>query len=1126
MKKLFLTASLLLSLAGAIQAQTILDEDFETGNTGSALQPVASGEGWSVVSSYNGENTNYTWHNYYSNPDGEGGGTINGACCAAVYGPFSVASSLDGAGPREEILLTPELDLNDTYQLSFIFRVSPVHSSQSSKYDLEVRVAIDGNLDDAETIFSLHNEKMLRESGVMDFPIPGWSPYTAQVDLSDYKGEKVKLAFVYKMYAETSNVVWLDDVSVKKFTPASGPVASLSANRYIFPEMYIGEKMYSDVITLTNTGRDGLKVTGVDLPSGFSVNRDFSDLTLDRYKAVSFQIAYNAGLTTAASGDVVLHTNGGDVKVAVSATKQIVPEGYQLETFESFNPPAGWLNNGWTWTEAAFEGDRSMNCSGGFGACTLRSPRLDLTDGGTLTFSYYNMYDDEEQYPYYDIGLQVSYDGGDNWTTKWVSDYQNGLNQLLTANVDLGYGNDMCYVRWYYPMVETDDEGAAPHSSFTLDRVLLPNVFGLGGAPTGAKIVAPANGSEDIYPRDVKLEWSPAQFAEGYKVYVGTNAACDDLVNGEDVGVALSYTIPVCEYSTTYRWKVVPYNAQGNGSGVSTWRFTTQPDASVSEFPYEQNFETSGTPAGWVQTPSQNYNRTWDVNTLYPYIVDGKSYGAFATVWLNAGDWNAVATQEFDLPADKNMCITFAWGDEHPASLVNDPTGLVKKENVTPNNGVSELTFDIFADGEWTTLTTISEKSFDGGDHKYWITEKVDLKDYKGKKVQFRWRHLSYSGQDDGGAIARVRLYENEDSKGAFNMSEWKAGKVNYEKAVNSGDIFTLLNEGNAPLKVADVKFNTPNFSSSLNAGDEIAVNDGKTFSLQFNALQNENTVNDVMTVEFEGGYTMELPVSGEALPEGTYYYSFEPNPLDYVWSDDFTMIDVDKGANYDFSSYWVHYSAGGTKCAFSVESDSKEDGLYGMMSPISGMYALVGASPVSSAANNWIIWKKMKATSGSKFEFYGRNLETLQSVLPDPKHQVTVLVSTTGNTNTADFTTAMRTTEMPHLNGDEWNHYEVDLSSYAGQEIYVALQHSTVSASNLAFFDDFCFHNFNVNNSGLNGVATDIADDAQVEVYNLSGMPVAKGLGMSTRDKLANGFYIVKVTDANGVSRAFSIAR
>ena len=270
----------------------------------------------------------------------------------------------------------------------------------------------------------------------------------------------------------------------------------------------------------------------------------------------------------------------------------------------------------------------------------------------------------------------------------------------------------------------------------------------------------------------------------------------------------------------------------------------------------------------------------------------------------------------------------------------------------------------------------------------------------------------------------------------------------------------------------------------------------------------------------------MELPVSGEALPEGTYYYSFEPNPLDYVWSDDFTMIDVDKGANYDFSSYWVHYSAGGTKCAFSVESDSKEDGLYGMMSPISGMYALVGASPVSSAANNWIIWKKMKATSGSKFEFYGRNLETLQSVLPDPKHQVTVLVSTTGNTNTADFTTAMRTTEMPHLNGDEWNHYEVDLSSYAGQEIYVALQHSTVSASNLAFFDDFCFHNFNVNNSGLNGVATDIADDAQVEVYNLSGMPVAKGLGMSTLDKLANGFYIVKVTDANGVSRAFSIAR
>lgn len=1125
MKRFFLTAAALAVITGA-QAQTILDEGFETGNTGNALQPVAAGEGWTVVNGYKGTNVNYTWHNYYADPNGEAGGTITGACCAAVDGPFSAVSSLDGIGPREEILLTPELDLNDTYQLQFTFRVSPVNATDASRYDLQVRVVTDGELSSAETIFSIQDERMLREAGVMTYPISTWNPATARVDLSDFKGEKVKLAFVYKMLAETSNVVWLDDVSVKKFTPADGPVAALSLERYTYPQMYIGEKMYSDVITLTNQGKDGLKVTGVDLPAGFSINGDLGSVDLERYRSYDFQIVYEAQLASATGGDVVLHTTGGDVKVAVSAARQFVPEGSMLETFESYNPPAGWVNNGWTWTNQAFEGDRSMSCSGDFGACSLRSPRLDLTDGGKVTFSYYNYFQDEEGdvAPEYEIELQVSYDGGDNWITKWSTDYQKDLNQLLTTTVDLGLGNDMSYVRWYYPAVETDDEGAAPHSSFTLDRVLLPNVFGADGAPMAAKIVSPANGADQIYPRDVKLEWTPAQFAEGYKVFVGTNTACNDLVDGVDVGSALSYTIPACEYSTTYRWKVVPYNAQGNAAGVSTWRFTTQADVTVSEFPYEQNFLTSGTPEGWTQTPSTNYGRTWDVNSIYPYVADGKEYGAFSTMWLNAGDSNAVMTQEFSLPEDADMCITFVWGDEHPASLVVDPKGIVKKQNVEPNNGVSELFFDINVDGEWTTLSSLSEKSFDG-DRKYWINEKIDLAPYKGKKVQFRWRHCSYSGKDNGGAISHIVLYENVSSKGTFNTSEWNAGKVNYDKATASGDIFTLINQGSAPLVVKEVKFNTPNFSSSLKSGDTVEPESGLAFSLGFSALQTPGVVTDAMTVEFESGYSMELSLTGEALPKGTYYYSFEPNPLDYVWDEDFTMIDADRGVNFNIGSYWVNYTAGGMKGAFSVESDSKENGMYGMMAPVSGMYALVGASPVSSAADNWIISKKMKATTTSSFEFYGRNWESLNSVLPSAKHAVTVLVSTAGNTDTKDFEVVMRTTEMPYLADKEWNFYDVDLSAYAGKDIYVALRHTTTSASNLAFFDDFRFNDFDLEGAGIENVGAGIADDAEIEVYSIGGVLVAKGQGMKVCETLAKGFYVVKVTDASG-ARAFTIAR
>ena len=229
----------LLCLGSAANAQTILSEDFETGNKGDKWQPVAAGAGWTVVSSYSGNNANYNWHNYYSDPKGEyTSATISGECCAGVDAPF--VSSTDGNGPREEILLTPELNLDDNYQLEFKFKVSPVNCKDGQRYDLQVRVVTDDNLAGSETIFSIQNEKMLRESGVLVFPITDWNIYTPKIGLEDFKGEKVKLAFVYKMLDEAANVAWLDDVVVKKYTPPTGPLAQLSLNRLEFGNIYIG----------------------------------------------------------------------------------------------------------------------------------------------------------------------------------------------------------------------------------------------------------------------------------------------------------------------------------------------------------------------------------------------------------------------------------------------------------------------------------------------------------------------------------------------------------------------------------------------------------------------------------------------------------------------------------------------------------------------------------------------------------------------------------------------------------------------------------------------------------------------------------------------------------------------
>ncbi|MBO7140560.1 MAG: dockerin type I repeat-containing protein [Prevotella sp.] len=1079
MKKIYLSLVALLSFSVA-DAQTILFEDFETGNTGSQLTPVAAGEGWTTVNSYSGTNVNFTWHNYYSDPEAAGGPTIGGACCAACDGPISV-NPTDGSGPREEILLSPELDLNDTYQLQFSWKVSPMNANANSKYDLQVRIVTDGNLQGAETVFSIQNEDMLRESGVTVFPIDTWDLHISKVDLSDWKGEKVKIAFVYKMLTTSANVVWLDDISVKQFTPAAGPVATVSLDRYDFGDIFIGEKKYSDVITLTNTGKNGLKITGVDFPEGIGVSPEFdADLNLRAYDYVTFQLTYTASMTSKASGNAVIHTTGGDVTIAYTATKQLLPEDANLETFEAYFPPAGWKNNGWSWTTSAIEGDHSVYCSGDFTATYLRSPQLDLSEGGEVTFTYYNMYNGDTA-PEYDIELQVSYDGGDTWETRWVSDWQDGLNKLLTATVDLGEGTEESFIRWYYPAIEYDDEGAFDHSSFTLDRVMLPRLYGADGVPGKVTMLSPANNATEIYPKDVVLQWGPAQFAEGYKLYVGANSAANDLIDGLDLGDALTYTIPVCAYETLYRWKVVAYNSEGNGAST-TWRFTTQADASVMEFPWEENFDACTNslpvPSGWLSTGSEgamNFAK-WSPNSIYPYGGKGASLSAG---WLNAGESVTLTSPEFTLPADgKSMSISFVWGNEHPSDLIIDETGLLQKQNVPGGNGKDEVVFEIYSDGQWKQASYLSENANDNG-KKYWRNETIDLDQYAGKTIQFRWTAHCISGQNGYGTLDNVVIDGTIVDGVAFNKESWDAGLVNYGMGASSGNLLTIRNSGKNALKVKAVTFGTDHFESSIAVGQELAVGEGMPFDITFWAKSDAKTVEDVMSIEFENGYIATFPVKGTGLAKDVLYYGFEPNTLDYEWKEDFTQIDVDKKTNYDLSYYETEVENDGGRYAFTGVTHYNDN-----LTARSGNHTIAAAAPAdNSAANDWLISKKLKMGKQTVFDFYAHNLGTASSVFvgDNDYHSVTVLVSEAGNTNTADFTVVMRETQMPYLGNNEWNHYVVDLSEYAGKEVYVALRHTTVSANWLAFFDDFTF-------SGLDaGKKGDVNGDGSVDVADIA---------------------------------------
>lgn len=1074
----------------SIHAQRILDEGFETTSTEYSSEQVTAGEGWTVISSCT-DALKYNWHNYYSEKGHNTGSQHVASVDAATY-----ESAPGGHGPREEVLLSPELNLDNDYLLSFDWSAGPMAWMNNSRYDLQVRVVINGDMKNAETIFSIQNNQILKMSGVDPSTIGTWDAHHSAVGLEEWKGQKVQLAFVYQMLNVTGNQVCLDNVIVEKYVPETGPRAELSQTSYVFPMMYLGEKLYSEPIVLKNLGLDGLKITSVDAPTGLAINIDPTKVNLAKNESVRFQVSYTASLTSPAKGDVVLHTTGGDVKVAFTASKQVLPEGYVLENFDKGVPPTGWAGRGWTATPTALEGDLSAYASGSFDDAVLTSPRLVVREGDKVEFTYYNDFTmaDAGEAQYNDFKVLISYNGGESWTEKWLFDYQEGT-KMETVTLNFTEDSDNALVRWVNTAVESDDDGAMPYSTVYLDRIVLPEYYGSDLAPQAPVLVSPKDGTVDLYPRNIRLEWKPVLFANGYRVYVwkGDGSKGEDyLVNGVDVDDALSYTITRADYETLYTWKVVPYNTNGSPEEVSAWTFTTQPDATTSVFPYLEDFSTcgDGLPAGWVSDNTSTYGakRNWSTNTSKYW---GDTPGSLYSMWLSTGQQATVTSQEFNLPEGGNYQISFVWGNDHPASLVIDETGLHR--NSTPaggNNGYTEVVFEVIVDGEAHQLGYLSETSFNDDDH-YWVPESFNLSQFAGKHVQFRWTHRALSGKDNGAALDNILIEEIVGKKVAFNADGWNAGKVNYEKSTNSGEVFTILNKGVEELTVKSVSFQTPNFSSSLKAGDVIAIDGGKQFSLQFDAQRSASSFDDAMTVEFEGGYSVEFPVSGKALAEDVRYYAFENNSLDYNWKDDFTMMDVDRQSTINLASYWIQYDLKGAPFAFAQGYDSE---MYGIMKPTSGDGALIAAAPSTDVAESedWIVSMPLLVSANSTFDFKARNYESLESVLPNPRHRIEVLVSTTIPTKRSEFTTVLKGQEIPFLTSGAWQSYSVDLSKYAGQVVYVALKHYTVGGGLLAFFDDFTFNHVTEGDpSGISDVAADKLNGNGPE-YNIAGQRVS----------------------------------
>ena len=191
-------------------------------------------------------------------------------------------------------------------------------------------------------------------------------------------------------------------------------------------------------------------------------------------------------------------------------------------------------------------------------------------------------------------------------------------------------------------------------------------------------------------------------------------------------------------------------------------------------------------------------------------------------------------------------------------------------------------------------------------------------------------------------------------------------------------------------------------------------------------------------------------------LPMMTSPYSVDEILYDFADStmSDLTLID----ANNDGYNFRL-YPFGGYGSGLCLRSDSWMAGNVGNLNP-----------------DNYVVLPRVTATANTMFSFLAVD-SNMPGIAPDPEH-FGVAVSTSGNTNAADFTMIQ-----------EWNstgtytEYTVDLSAYAGQQIYAAIRHFNTTGETYYLY---------VDNIRITGVEAEITRPAKGAIVYANGEQLA----------------------------------
>lgn len=236
--------------------------------------------------------------------------------------------------------------------------------------------------------------------------------------------------------------------------------------------------------------------------------------------------------------------------------------------------------------------------------------------------------------------------------------------------------------------------------------------------------------------------------------------------------------------------------------------------------------------------------------------------------------------------------------------------------------------------------------------------------------------------------------------------------------------------------------------------GTTVATNvAGTQYLLNTNGFANNSSHNTTITATYQSGATLTKSTdwtfrSGDNFQGSTtgLHATSDGNTVNLRWT--LPMM------NSSYSVDEIFYDFADSTMSDLTLIDANHDGLNFVVYPFGGYGSGKCLKSVSWQTNpvnpdNFVVLPLVTASENTVFSFMAVDAN-MPGIAPDPEH-FGVAVSTTGNTNAADFVMVQ-----------EWNstgsytEYTVDLSAYAGQQIYVAIRHfNTTGETYYLYIDD-----------------------------------------------------------------------